>query len=366
LVKIISSSDPAALHSQGALLCSEKRLREAYLSFAEALFVQRNQASAYGHLFRMACCMTQSGNFESAYPLFHLSLEYLKSNRLFCEFFAFAKGYLTPEIIRSSSSLFIISDDIFNYSTWLEKSPFLLMCLIDMHKMMRTNYFIELLSIKILNKKSVKTIICFSSRNDRINELNYQLTYILQHFDCNVIYVRDIQDSWYLRGLKYLTNGTIDTVACLQSKIESLLDSSRIGGDNTLKLQDNSEITTIGCSSGGFAALLFGNLLGARRIIAFAPQTLLPRPLPLPDTKCLEGVDPTYFDLLHSLDWCAYDGTIDLFYDREFSSDRVACERMKGIDGLRLHPFAAGKVHNIAAWLKTKNLLLQEINQCFG
>jgi hypothetical protein len=133
-----------------------------------------------------------------------------------------------------------------------------------------------------------------------------------------------------------------------------------------LQYKDKFDIFTIGCSSGGFAALLFGNLLRARRIVCLSPQTLLPRPLPFPDTKCLAGVDPTYFDLLHALDWRVSHGEIHLYYSHDYDSDRLACERMQQAAGVHLHPFSAGKEHNIAGWLRSRGLLAQEIRRCFS
>jgi tetratricopeptide (TPR) repeat protein len=222
--KALLSADPSLLHSKGAMYCSKKQFRDAYLAFAEALFAQRNPGRIYGHLFRMACCMTLNNNFAAAYPLFRFSLENLRNNFLFMEFFSYASKYLSTEIITCVSPLFIVSDDIYKYSEWLERNPFLMSCLIDINTDKRMDRkFVELLNIKVIDKKSTRTIICFTSRNDKINELYFQLMYILTEYECNLIFVRDVQDAWYLKGLKYVTRGVADTVEYLKNRIVSLL-----------------------------------------------------------------------------------------------------------------------------------------------
>ncbi|SHN49021.1 hypothetical protein [Desulfovibrio litoralis] len=300
-------------------------------------------------LLNRACYLVQYNNIDAIYNTAFLSLKKLRDNSLFIRFFNCAKKQLSNNQIMQLASLFIIDKSVSQYYSWLEKNPFLLFSIIELqhHKNVE---LLELLNIKIIDKKSDCTLICFASRNEKINELNYQLTDILSVYNYNLIFVRDMYDAWYLKGLAFLTNDVPDTVLYLRKKINELE-------------KESSNIFTIGCSSGGYASLLFGYLLGAKRIIAFAPQTLLPRPLPLPDVSCLNGVDQTYFDLLTSLDWQSLNANIALFYSQEYERDKIACERLKNVHGVELHPFVAGKEHNIAGWLKKNNLLRSSIDK---
>jgi hypothetical protein len=76
--------------------------------------------------------------------------------------------------------------------------------------------------------------------------------------DINIIFVKDVEQCWYLTGY----NGK-------SSHNDFYTDIKKIINDNFKK----SKIITIGQSSGGFGALLFGNLLNADKIITFVPQT---------------------------------------------------------------------------------------------
>lgn len=74
--------------------------------------------------------------------------------------------------------------------------------------------------------------------------------------------VRDPAGSWYNAGLP----GVGDTVEDIAARIKQ--EVAALGGER---------IITSGPSMGGYAAILFGCMLGAERAIALAPQTLLDR-----------------------------------------------------------------------------------------
>ena len=46
-----------------------------------------------------------------------------------------------------------------------------------------------------------------------------------------------------------------------------------------------SKVTFIGCSAGGYAAILFGSILKVHKVIAFVPQTILEKKSPWRDSK---------------------------------------------------------------------------------
>lgn len=72
--------------------------------------------------------------------------------------------------------------------------------------------------------------------------------------------VRDPSGSWYNAGLP----GEGDT-----------LEEVAAGVERELRRLDAKQVITLGSSMGGYAAILFGCMLGAERAIALAPQTLL-------------------------------------------------------------------------------------------
>lgn len=340
---------PELLHILGMLYSREEQYDLAYKAFAEAVY--RNPKQPGGHLFRQAACLFKTDNLKAALPLFEAALKQLDSNRLFKEFFQLAGSCLTRAQALDFARLFAIRDQ--SDLDLLEENPLLLYSFIA-HQPAPDPGLARLLNLKVVNRQARRTIICFTSRSDRPNALKYQLTHILPRYDSNLIYIRDPHDAWYLKGLAYLTQGVADTAAFLRAELAELHPSGQF------------ELYTTGCSAGGFAALLYGNLLGARRMAAFSPQTFLPRPGYAVDAKCLKEVDPAYFDLLAALNWDLNpDSRLDLFYSEEMLDDRDACERFQHVRGARLHPYPAGREHNIAAWLKNQNLLAGLLDECF-
>lgn len=87
------------------------------------------------------------------------------------------------------------------------------------------------------------------------------------------ILIRDNRKQWYLSGI----NGRLST-------IEKMVEWLR-------KETKRMRIVTVGSSSGGFAAILFGNYLDAERVLAFNPQFNIEDLL----ERSVEAKDPIVF-----------------------------------------------------------------------
>lgn len=74
------------------------------------------------------------------------------------------------------------------------------------------------------------------------------------------LFLRDHAQSWYHRGVRALADDIEGTEAWIR----------RIVADT-----NPSRLVMLGASAGGYGALLFGRLLGAAEVHAFAPQTFL-------------------------------------------------------------------------------------------
>jgi hypothetical protein len=77
------------------------------------------------------------------------------------------------------------------------------------------------------------------------------------------VFARDHKRSWYHRGIAGVSEDVDGTVAALRATVDALAPS---------------RVVTVGTSAGGYAALLFGELLGAHATHAFGPQVFLDRP----------------------------------------------------------------------------------------
>ena len=72
------------------------------------------------------------------------------------------------------------------------------------------------------------------------------------------VYLRDLKRAWYQLGIEPLTRAVDDTAALLCEYVVT---------------RGARRVITFGSSSGGFAAILFGHLLGADEVHAIAPRT---------------------------------------------------------------------------------------------
>lgn len=90
------------------------------------------------------------------------------------------------------------------------------------------------------------------------------------------IFLRDIFKQWYLRGI----NASIDS----PEKLSAFLSQETKGYE---------QIVTLGSSAGGYAAILYGSLIGAHTVFAFNPQFEITSLL----KRSSEAINPLVFRL---------------------------------------------------------------------
>ena len=111
------------------------------------------------------------------------------------------------------------------------------------------------------NEDKKPLIITFGGIGGGISQPLFEFkNFLKKNINCHVIFIRDTKQSWYQRGVI----GLGDNINEVTNNIKEII--SKI---------NYSKIITIGCSMGGYAALLFGNLLNVNSILAFSPQTFI-------------------------------------------------------------------------------------------
>ena len=169
----------------------------------------------------------------------------------------------------------------------------------------------------------------------------------------NRLLVRDLENAWYHRGVAGLGIHVDEVAAALQRFIQAIRPS---------------RVMTIGQSMGGYAAIMFGMLLQADRIVAFGPTTYLDPA----EAKCfgdrrymqaIEALqaDPpksAYLDLTALGTALDHRGEIHLLFGTRPDTDDGASSHVDAIHALRLaqranvflYPYPAA-AHAIVHWL---------------
>jgi len=185
-----------------------------------------------------------------------------------------------------------------------------------------------------------KVILVFFSARHITPRCRYNFLGLVNNLPGKKLFVRDIQDAWYNKGLPGITNNIESTATYLKQIIEQ---------------QDVEKVVFLGASSGGYAALLYGYLLEVDEIHAFGAQTKIPNSPE--EIKLLEKIESTYFDLATIYQAKATSSNCHLYFDSQFPPDVEHAHRLQQIASVKLHGYCANVGHKITMWLKHQNLL---------
>ena len=148
------------------------------------------------------------------------------------------------------------------------------------------------------------------------------------------IFVRDLAQSWYHRGVPGLGSTIDDAAAGIRTVLESC---------------PPKRLVVTGTSAGGYAALVFGTLLGADVILSIVPQTVVDGELlhAMGDHRCdrqLEkliadgALDPRWSDLRRDLPGARRrDTRCEVYFDPDHELDRLHAERLANVPGVQLN-----------------------------
>lgn len=169
----------------------------------------------------------------------------------------------------------------------------------------------------------------------------------------NTVFVKDFKQCWYQRGLLGLSDDIYATVDVIKKQLP----------------ENQKSIYTIGTSAGGYAAILFGILLGVDKILAFGPQTILTRPI-FRQFKSIESnqqdvdFNGEFCNLKQLLEATDYKGSIHIHYPKNNSIDKAEAEHLMHFECVHLHPWDTD-IHNIAGWLKQQKMLNNILDEAF-
>lgn len=162
-------------------------------------------------------------------------------------------------------------------------------------------------------------------------------------------FIKDFHQSWYQKGLLGLTRSATETRDFLRSLI------GEPGG---------RRLVTVGASSGGYAAIVYGCWLGAERAVAFSPQTLITRriasqyaSIDTPDTLRFLDKSAGILNLRMFLQQQAHVPEITVYYGRDHEQDTKEALHLEGLSNVTLVPVSGVEGHSVTGALRARGEL---------
>jgi len=161
-------------------------------------------------------------------------------------------------------------------------------------------------------------------------------------------YVRDSRNRWYQDGVEGLATGIDAAAAAIRNRLEAT---------------PFERIMTVGNSMGGYAAILYGILIGADKVVAFAPQSFIGRQMRAEhgdrrwhkDLGRILEADMPYPDLLPLI--AGTPGVkIAIYYCDGDPLDRLHAERLRHLPNVSIHALESSD-HNVARTLRQWGML---------
>jgi hypothetical protein len=180
-------------------------------------------------------------------------------------------------------------------------------------------------------------MVCFGGLSNGIDAPPVEFVRQTEHLGVHRIFVRDLGQCWYQRGLPGTAEGVTATTAHLTGLLDELGVSRRV---------------FVGNSSGAFAAILFGVLSGADEVVAFGPQASITRigRLRSRDRRWPAQVragrraadDPAHIDLMRLLRTTPHAGRITVHYGEFDPMDTRSAHRLGRVPGVDVVSHAGG------------------------
>lgn len=212
------------------------------------------------------------------------------------------------------------------------------------------------------NPQSPNCVFAFGGLAKQFGVPIFEFFKYLNDFQLSKYFIRDHYQAWYQRGLKNYSTNIMETTDVLGRLID--------------EYSMPQHTTFIGNSSGAFAAILFGSLLGVKKIIAFSPQTFIDKENRerYADDRWSEPIsvlhseaDPSHFilDLLPALRNELLpppsETSIDIHYCIGHELDKIHAERLGEFENVHLIPYSFGG-HGLIRDLKESCALYRIIN----
>ncbi len=204
-------------------------------------------------------------------------------------------------------------------------------------------------------------LVAFSGHWGHLAMPIFEFGRLTDHLEVSRLLVREPYRAWYHRGLPEAGPDILSLCSLLERHVRDVRPRS---------------VIAFGVSAGGYAALLFGALLGFDEVHALAPQTTLGRwhRLRMLDRRWQRDIAQIYRtapqnrpfrDLRRVLPRRPSATTFHVHYSRADRLDALHAERLADLPNVLLHSYPAGG-HRLARWLHERGELLRLLERAVG
>jgi len=213
-------------------------------------------------------------------------------------------------------------------------------------------------NLNIEDNDSKKLLVTFGGIRQGMGMPVYEFYNSLKDLDCDKIFIKDVYQAWYHKGV----NEEINSILKLKVLLEEVV-----------KKKPYDKIVFIGNSMGGYGAILFGILLNVDCVVAFSPQTFINKlnRLWFKDGRWDKEISNVYFNnsfqkkfynLKNFLRNNTYSTQIDIFYSANDKLDSLHSERLKSLKKVTLYSYQKGD-HNLIKELRADDELFRIIRE---
>jgi hypothetical protein len=201
-----------------------------------------------------------------------------------------------------------------------------------------------------LSPSSTSLLIAFGGIYGALGMAPFEFFNLTKNYEVNKIYIRDLYQCWYHRGLPELAKDIEDIALFLKKAV------NKTGVER---------VVLVGNSMGGYAAILFGTLIDANEVHAFSPQTFIDKKNCefYRDNRWHNELDKVYlfseskfYDLKSVVDGYVGRCTFHIHYSTLDRLDKLHAEHLGKFAVTSLHPYNIGG-HAVIKHLKESGML---------
>ena len=208
-------------------------------------------------------------------------------------------------------------------------------------------------NLSIEDNNSNVLLVSFGGLRQGIGMPVYEFYNSLRSINCDKVFIKDINQCWYHKGI----NKEVKNIQMTSELLKSIIFRKAY-----------ERVVFIGNSMGGYGAILFGVILNIDCVVAFSPQTFIGKTKrilyrdvrwyhEISNVYSNNGNQKMFYNLKSVLMRNDYLTKINIYYSTKAKLDRLHSERLHKLKNVSLYPIGRGD-HNLIKVLRDEDQLV--------